>query len=437
MGQMVRTMHANGLRLLKLINNLLDLAKIESRELQVRRLRLDPARLVRDVVEGARGLAERKGVRLECGALEAVEGFHGDPDALDKVLVNLVGNALKFTEPGGRIELSVRREAGGMHLAVVDTGVGIPADQLERIFDRFAQVDDSATRRHEGTGIGLSLVRELVELHGGKVWAESAGLGQGSTLHVQLPLGEADAETEEALLEGGAHGEALGRSIAAMEAELSHHGELGPDRLVELERNVERFEDTPLGRGGRGPRSPADDPRGAGRRGQRRDAPAPRAPARTPLPGALGAERAAGARGGAREAPRRGGDRRDDAGAVGHRAVPRAEGRPGDATHPRGARHLEGRARDEDRGPRARCGRLRHEALPPARAAGPRQLAGAHRAAPGGPRRAQRGPRAHQRRARAHPRGAEGGGGAARAGRAPQRRRRASRRASPTRSTTR
>jgi signal transduction histidine kinase len=248
MEQMVRTMHANGLRLLKLINNLLDLAKIESRELQVRRVALDPARLVRDVVEGAHGLAERKGVALECGVLEAVAGFHGDPDALDKVLVNLVGNALKFTEPGGRIQLSVRREGEGVHVAVSDSGVGIPANQLERIFDRFAQVDDSATRKHEGTGIGLSLVRELVELHGGRVWAESAGAGQGATMHVVLPLGEADAGAEDPLLEEG-HGQALGRSIAAMEAELSHHGELAAagERLVDLERNVARFEDTRSG----------------------------------------------------------------------------------------------------------------------------------------------------------------------------------------------
>ena len=248
MAQMVRTMHANGLRLLKLINNLLDLAKIESRELQVRRVALEPARMARDVVEGARGLAERKGVELVCGLLETVEGFHADPDALDKVLVNLVGNALKFTEAGGRIEVSVRREAEGARLTVADTGLGIPAEQLERIFDRFAQVDDSATRKHEGTGIGLSLVRELVELHGGRVWAESAGPGQGASLHVVLPRGEADAPDEEELLEAGAHGEKLGRSIAAMEAELAHHGELdGAERLVELERNVERFEDARSG----------------------------------------------------------------------------------------------------------------------------------------------------------------------------------------------
>ena len=251
----VRSMHANGLRLLKLINNLLDLAKIESRELRIRRLRLEPAHLVGEVVEGARSLAERKRVELTCPVLEETigfNGFHGDPDALDKVIVNLVGNALKFTESGGRIEVSVRREGegggAGVRISVADTGVGIPPEQIERIFDRFAQVDDSATRQHEGTGIGLSLVKELVELHGGRVWAESPGLGHGTTVHVVLPLGEADASDEEPLLESRAHGDKIGRSIAAMEAELSHHGELrGEDRLVDLARNVERAEDATTG----------------------------------------------------------------------------------------------------------------------------------------------------------------------------------------------
>jgi hypothetical protein len=163
---------------------LLDLAKI-GREMQVWRVALDPGGWHERSWRGRS--AERKGVGC-CGRWRAWMD-HGDPDALDKVLVNTVGNALKFTEAGGRIEVSVRREGEWARLSVADTGVGIPAEQLERIFDRFAQVDDSATRKHEGTGIGLSLVRELVELHGGRVWAESAGAGQGATLHVVLPRG--------------------------------------------------------------------------------------------------------------------------------------------------------------------------------------------------------------------------------------------------------
>lgn len=242
--QSLRTMQVNGLRLLKLINNLLDLAKIESRQLEVRRVPVDLGRLVGDVVEGARPMAERKGVALQATGETELQGFCADPDALDKVLVNLVGNALKFTESGGSITISTEATEGGVRLAVEDTGVGIPEAQLGRIFDRFAQVDDSATRKHEGTGIGLSLVKELVELHGGRVWAESEGAGRGTTMCVELPWGEPDAEADEEVLaaEGG-QSVKLGRSIQAMEAELEHHDELSEGaRLVELERNVGRHE---------------------------------------------------------------------------------------------------------------------------------------------------------------------------------------------------
>ncbi|MDH3685560.1 MAG: ATP-binding protein, partial [Myxococcales bacterium] len=157
---------------------------------------------------------------------------------------NLVGNALKFTEPGGSITVRGAVSEGGVHLSVIDTGAGIPREDLARIFDRFAQVDDSATRRHEGTGIGLSLVSELVELHEGRVWAESEGLGHGSTMNVFLPWGESDGdEDEEVLQHESGDSIPLGRSIEAMEAELDHHGDFdGDGRFVELERSVERHE---------------------------------------------------------------------------------------------------------------------------------------------------------------------------------------------------
>ena len=242
--QTLRTMRVNGLRLLKLINNLLDLAKIESRQLQIHRAPFDLGRLARDVVDGARGMAERKGIRLEVEGFDGMERLRADGDALDKVFVNLVGNALKFTEPGGTITVRGAVSEGGVHVQVIDTGAGIPAEDLGRIFDRFAQVDDSATRRHEGTGIGLSLVAELVELHEGRVWAESEGLGHGATMNVFLPWGESDGEAEEEVLQHeSGDGIPLGRSIEAMEAELDHQGDFGSDgRLVEFERTVERHE---------------------------------------------------------------------------------------------------------------------------------------------------------------------------------------------------
>ncbi|MEE8166768.1 MAG: HAMP domain-containing sensor histidine kinase, partial [Myxococcota bacterium] len=168
----MKTMHVNALRLLKLINNLLDLAKAESQQLALHRRRVDVGRLLEDVATGARPMAERKRVALETEGLRDLPSISVDPEALEKVIVNLIGNALKFTEEGGRIAVRGEPSDDGVQLVVADTGVGLPEDQLERIFDRFAQVDTSATRRYEGTGIGLSLSKELVEAHGGRIWAE-------------------------------------------------------------------------------------------------------------------------------------------------------------------------------------------------------------------------------------------------------------------------
>ncbi len=250
----LKTIHTNGLRLLKLINNLLDLAKIEGEQLRVERRPVRVGTIVEEIVAGARPLAERKGVAFEVRALETLPVIHVDPEALEKVVVNLVGNALKFTEAGGRIVVFGQEcEEGSVRLTVEDTGIGIPPEHLERIFDRFAQVDGSSTREHEGTGIGLALAKELVELHGGRIWAESDGPGRGTRVHVVLPRGEPDIDGEAALAEpalevGDGSVVALGRSLAAMEAELdfddSEEVRIRRDalRLTEIEQTVERAE---------------------------------------------------------------------------------------------------------------------------------------------------------------------------------------------------
>jgi signal transduction histidine kinase len=265
----LRTMHVNGLRLLKLINNLLDLAKIESRQLEVRRRSCQVGRLVQDVATGARPMAEQKGIELVTVGLNAAPTVYADLDAIEKVVVNLVGNALKFTDEGGRIEL--RGEAwdpdaaggvaspaaaieSGLHLVVSDSGIGLEPEELARVFDRFAQVDTSATRRHEGTGIGLSLAKELMEAHEGRIWAESAGLGQGTQMHVVLPVGEPDSEAEEEVVQDASgHGVALSRSMGAVQAELNlEAGNGGDGRLVEMERSVARWEGRQVPAGGPG-----------------------------------------------------------------------------------------------------------------------------------------------------------------------------------------
>lgn len=221
----LRTMHANGLRLLKLINQLLDLARIENDPSSLRRVPLAVERLTAEVVEGARALAERKGLALTLRVAPDVGEVNADAEAFEKVLVNLLGNALKFTTRGGiEVELLPGPEAagGGVHLVVRDTGMGIAAEELERVFDRFAQADASSTRRHEGTGIGLSLVKELVMRHGGRVWAESGGPEQGAALHALWPRGRADAAADEEVLLGEADGPGLtaAASFEALGAEL-------------------------------------------------------------------------------------------------------------------------------------------------------------------------------------------------------------------------
>jgi signal transduction histidine kinase len=118
----------------------------------------------------------------------------GDAQRLEQVLHHLLDNAIKFSPDGGTVRLSLDREEDQVCVRVEDEGIGLPGDQWERIFDRFYQVDGSLTRRYGGTGVGLALVREVVEAHGGGVWVESEGIpGRGSTFTVFLPAYEGRA----------------------------------------------------------------------------------------------------------------------------------------------------------------------------------------------------------------------------------------------------
>ncbi|MFK7894788.1 MAG: ATP-binding protein [Myxococcota bacterium] len=215
-----RTMHVNGQRLLKLINNLLDLAKLESNQFEIRRGAVDLAELVTDIVDGASPMAERKSILLRAESFEMHSSLYADKDSVEQILVNLLGNALKFTDEGGEITVGVRPDENGVEIFVRDTGVGLAEDQLNRVFDRFAQVDSSATRHHEGTGIGLSLTQELVELHSGRIWAESEGVGHGATMRFFLPFGEPDAQGDELVLTTSESGEVnVGDSISVARTE--------------------------------------------------------------------------------------------------------------------------------------------------------------------------------------------------------------------------
>src|SRR5215207_8837915 len=144
-------------------------------------------------VDAVRPAAEAKGIAVET-RLDRTGLVSGDPDRLQQVVWNLLSNAVKFTPPQGRVAVLADEVDGQARLRVTDTGIGIPGAFLPYVFDRFRQADSSTTRRHGGLGLGLSIVRHLVELHGGTVAAESEGEGRGATITVKLPLA-ANAET--------------------------------------------------------------------------------------------------------------------------------------------------------------------------------------------------------------------------------------------------
>jgi CheY-like chemotaxis protein len=155
-------------------------------------------------------LAEAKGVRLSCDCEPRAGVVVGDPHRLQQVIWNLLSNAVKFTPAGGEIKVAVERLPAVARLTVSDTGRGISSDFLPYVFDRFRQADSSSTRQYAGLGLGLSIVRHIVEAHGGSVEAESAGEGRGATFTVDLPLASAaklaaDAQAEAAARPSGAH----------------------------------------------------------------------------------------------------------------------------------------------------------------------------------------------------------------------------------------
>ncbi|HEY0064014.1 MAG TPA: ATP-binding protein [Telluria sp.] len=185
----LRIAHRNALRLLKLVNALLDFSRIEAGRADARYMPLELASLTADLASNFRSACERAGLALDVTCETLPEPVFADPDMWEKIVLNLVSNAFKFTLEGG-IAVRLRAHAGQAELTVSDTGVGIPADQLAQVFDRFHRIEGQRGRSVEGTGIGLSLVRELVQLHGGSISAAS-GEGTGTVFTVRLPFGSA------------------------------------------------------------------------------------------------------------------------------------------------------------------------------------------------------------------------------------------------------
>ena len=189
------TMQSNGMRLLKLINDLLDLVRLESGVMQVRRDRVDIDNFIKGLVSAARQVANDKRIRLETWIDPELGTILLDRDKLEKIVLNLQFNALKFTPSGGRVDLRAEKQGNEFVLLVKDTGMGISAKNLPNLFSRFWQADDSARRKYQGVGIGLALVKELAEVQGGKVSVESQE-GKGSVFTVRLPYQKAELVEE-------------------------------------------------------------------------------------------------------------------------------------------------------------------------------------------------------------------------------------------------
>jgi signal transduction histidine kinase len=218
----------NGLRLLKLIDDLLDLVRFDTGHADLKLQPTDFTGMLDGLMHSMRHLADQNGVVLEW----RTAGLHGplllDRDKIEKVLLNLTINAIKFTPAGGRIDVDASRQGDRLQFSVADTGVGISTEVLPRIFERFWQVDSSSTRKFQGAGIGLALVRSLVDTMGGSIDAEST-VGIGTRFRVDLPVQAAeDAEMPgpAGVEEGGKHIEELHRRAALSAARPADADEL-------------------------------------------------------------------------------------------------------------------------------------------------------------------------------------------------------------------
>src|SRR5688572_22815328 len=183
----IETIDRNARAQRRLIEDLLDISRIVSGKVTLEIGSLDMRRLVETAIETMQPAAHGKGIKIAPLLDTSVGSIRGDPARLQQVVCNLLSNAIKFTDRGGHIEVCLARRNGDAEITIRDNGQGITSTFLPYVFDRFRQEDGSISRRHGGLGLGLAIVRHLVELHGGTVSAESAGEGLGATFTVRLP----------------------------------------------------------------------------------------------------------------------------------------------------------------------------------------------------------------------------------------------------------
>ncbi|HVU49064.1 MAG TPA: ATP-binding protein [Polyangia bacterium] len=215
-GEDLKAVHRNTLRLLKLVNNLLDFSRIEAGRAQARYEPTDLAAVTTDLASAFRSAIERGGIRFDVSCPPVAQPVFVDRAMWETIVLNLLSNAFKFTLRG-RIAIRLREVGRAVELEVTDTGAGIPDEELPHMFERFHRVETTEARTHEGTGIGLALVSELVRLHGGQI-AVSSREGEGSTFKVTIPLGDEHLPREHVSREATAAKSELGTASFVEEA---------------------------------------------------------------------------------------------------------------------------------------------------------------------------------------------------------------------------
>jgi len=237
----VESMSANGLKLLKMIGDILDLSKLDDSRVRLHVAEHDFVGYLRDMTEQVRSLAQRKRISLSFACEQEACPVHCDLEQMERVFVNLLSNAAKFTPEGGCITVSLYDEGDAVLVEVADSGPGFPPDQAEALFDRFHQVEMSSTRRYGGTGIGLALAKELVELHVGRIWARNRPEG-GAVFSVRMPrardrfpAGVLDRRVRRRSVQRGQRASDLG--LADWAAELTQRQEF---RLLDIAAATER-----------------------------------------------------------------------------------------------------------------------------------------------------------------------------------------------------
>jgi signal transduction histidine kinase len=183
----VNDIHESGKHLLSLINDILDLSKVEAGRMELDTAPYNLAEAIGNALTLIRERASQHNVDLQSQLDEGIGAIKGDERKIKQIMLNLLSNAIKFTPDGGRITVAARSIDESVEISVTDTGIGIAPEDLDAVFEEFRQVGKDYTKKAEGTGLGLALTRKFVELHGGKIWVTSEP-GKGSTFAFTLPL---------------------------------------------------------------------------------------------------------------------------------------------------------------------------------------------------------------------------------------------------------